>query len=145
MDRGIRDSRSACPQTWCKTQSVLLPPLKDLHFTPSGHRSMDFVCVPSITLQFVGPLSNHHCVVHEIKQATVPVLRLRVVQLDIIFSGFFLMVFGFSTSKLFTLCCECVTSTSCVVLRREEERSAKGSACQRPQVPRTCLLRQATC
>ena len=49
MDRGVRDSRSACPQTWCKTQSVLLPPLKDLHFAPSGHRSMDFVCVPSIT------------------------------------------------------------------------------------------------
>ena len=87
MDCGKRDSTSACPKTWCHTLSVLQAPLEDLHFAPSAHRFMNFVCVPSVPFQFVGRRSSHHCVVHEVKQvSTVAVLRLRVVQTDIILS-----------------------------------------------------------
>ena len=95
MDRGIRDSRYA----FFKTRLALL---EDLHVEPGAHRFMHVICVPSVSLQFVGRPSSHHCFVHKVSSKCPKSISscLTVVFLWTVF----LMMFGFSTRRSLSLC-----------------------------------------
>ena len=50
----------------CQPQAVLLAPHEGPHFGPGAHRFVDFACVPSVPLKFIGRLSIHYCVEYEV-------------------------------------------------------------------------------
>ena len=91
--------------------------------TKASLRFTDIVCVPSVSLQFVGRMSSHHCVVHDVKKVSKVNVLLVDCLLDQVFflSTVFLVILGISSSIVFTVCCTCVLSTFHVIWEREED------------------------
>ena len=92
------------------------------HFEPSAQCFMNFLCgipSPSSPIITASYTSSSWC--------PIAVLRLRVTvgQSVLHWCPAFLMVFCSSNSIVLTVCCTCVLSTSCVILRREKTGLSK--------------------